>query len=96
MAHSIEFTHEERAAASAWHGGQGSMLYAISSTGSLKIGSIRPHGCESDREHFIGIARELFDEASDCAALENGPMRDDLMAIAVKCCDALRALGEEP
>jgi hypothetical protein len=38
----IEFDDEELEAASHWYGGQGSMLYAITSTGSLSRGSIRP------------------------------------------------------
>lgn len=41
MIDSIEFDQDELDAATSWHGGQSSMLYAISSTGSLKRGTER-------------------------------------------------------
>ena len=35
-------TEKQLQLAAAWHGGQGSMLYAVASTGSLSLGSRRP------------------------------------------------------
>lgn len=35
-------TADERTLATDWHGGQASMLYAVSSTGALSLGTIRP------------------------------------------------------
>jgi hypothetical protein len=37
-----EVSDEQLQLARAWHGGQGSMLYAVASTGSLSLGSRRP------------------------------------------------------
>lgn len=37
-----EVTEEQLQLAAAWHGGQGSMLYAVASTGNLFLGSRRP------------------------------------------------------
>jgi hypothetical protein len=37
-----EVSEEQLQLARAWHGGQGSMLYAVASTGSLSLGSRRP------------------------------------------------------
>ncbi len=42
-----------------WHVGQGCMLYAVSSTGGLTIGIIRPRGCDSDEKWYLTIWREL-------------------------------------
>ena len=42
MSESIEFDNESISAAEHWHGGQSSMLYALSSTGHLARGTIRP------------------------------------------------------
>lgn len=36
--------------ASEWHGGQWSMLYAIASTGSLTLGSVRPNVWDDDTD----------------------------------------------
>lgn len=38
----LELDPDEIEAACAWHGGQSSMLYAVASTGSLALGSVRP------------------------------------------------------
>lgn len=40
----LELEPEEIDAATSWHGGQSSMLYAVASTGSLSRGTIRPMG----------------------------------------------------
>lgn len=43
-------TDAERTFATDWHGGQGSMLYAVASTGALSRGTVRPYGTETDDE----------------------------------------------
>jgi hypothetical protein len=67
----VVFDDEELAAASHWHGGQGSMLYAISSTGTLRRGTIRPRHDEgrpmTDEEWMIDLAERLESEAEDDA-----------------------------
>jgi hypothetical protein len=43
-----------------WAGGQGCLLYAVSSTGGLTTGTIRPAGCEGAEEKwYLTIWREL-------------------------------------
>lgn len=60
----IDFDDQQVGAAVNWHGGQGSMLYAVASTGALRLGTRRPRGVDNDREWFIYLANELEDEAS--------------------------------
>jgi hypothetical protein len=60
-----------------WTGGTDCMLYAVSSTGGLTIGTRRPRGCDSDEKWYLQIWRELsidLDRAA-CAAEKglNGP-----------------------
>lgn len=63
----IDFDDEEIEAASNWHGGQGSMLYALSSTGTLSRGTIRPRHPDgrsmTDEEWMIDLAERLESEA---------------------------------
>jgi hypothetical protein len=42
-----------------WAGGMNCMLRAISSTGGLTIGTIRPIGCDSDDQHYYSIWLDL-------------------------------------
>jgi hypothetical protein len=68
--HQILFDDDELEAASSWHGGGQSMLYAISSTGSLSLGTRRPHNDEENRpmtddEWFAYIAANLEGEAEE-------------------------------
>ena len=67
----IDFDHEEIEAASHWYGGQGSMLYAIVSTGSLRRGTIRPRheaGVPmTDQEWIVDLAERLESEAEEAA-----------------------------
>ena len=67
----IDFNDEEIEAASHWYGGQGSMLYAISSTGSLKRGTIRPRHSDgtpmTDDEWIVDLAERLESEAEEAA-----------------------------
>ena len=67
----IDFDDEEIEAAGHWYGGQGSMLYAITSTGSLRRGTIRPRHDDgtpmTDDEWIVDLAERLEGEAEDAA-----------------------------
>jgi len=67
----IDFDDEEIEAASHWYGGQGSMLYAITSTGALSRGTIRPRhpegGLLTDEEWIVDLAERLKGEAEQSA-----------------------------
>ena len=71
MVDEIDFDSEELSAAEHWHDGHSSMLYAISSTGSLKRGSRRPCWEDgspmSDEEWMSDLAARLEIEASQAA-----------------------------
>ena len=64
------FDDEEIDATGHWYGGQGSMLYAILSTGALRRGTIRPRGEDgpmTDDEWIIDLAERLESEAEEAA-----------------------------
>jgi len=69
----ILFDDDEVEAASHWYGGQGSMLYAVTSTGALSRGTIRPRHEDEDRtpmtneEWMAYLASALESEASEAA-----------------------------
>jgi len=67
----IDFDEEEIDAAGHWYGGQGSMLYAITSTGSLRRGTIRPRHNDgtpmTDDEWIVDLAARLEGEAEQAA-----------------------------
>ena len=67
----ILFDDEELDAASHWFGGQGSMLYAIVSTGALSRGTIRPRNEDgspmTDEEWMADLAGRLEVEAEEAA-----------------------------
>ncbi|HTS03416.1 MAG TPA: hypothetical protein VMN04_12900 [Thermoanaerobaculia bacterium] len=67
----IYFDEDELEAASHWYDGQGSMLYAIVSTGALSRGSIRPRHDDgspmTDEEWMTDLAGRLEWEASRAA-----------------------------
>lgn len=67
----IDFNKDEIDAASAWHGGSGSMLYAVSSCGYLALGTIRPRNDDgepmTDAQWFHMLACDLALEAEWCA-----------------------------
>lgn len=85
MTDHIDLEPEEIAAAHAWHGGMGSMLYAAASTGALSRGMIRPRRDDgshmTDLEWIVSLAERLESEAS-CAADDareraESPLADD-------------------
>lgn len=63
MSERIDFDDDELATAASWHAGQETMLYAISSTGYLARGTIRPRHCTTDAEWWADIRERL---ASEC------------------------------
>jgi len=42
-----------------WYGGIGCMLYAVSSTGGLTLGTLRPEGCETEEKWYLTLWRNL-------------------------------------
>ena len=50
--------------ATEWHGGQDSMLYAVSSTGSLSIGNRKPIWANDEESWFLGLLERLTDEVN--------------------------------
>lgn len=66
----IEFPPEAIQAATNWHGGQSSRLYALSSNGSLETGTERPRHYDEDRpmtdlEWLKDLADDLESETND-------------------------------
>ena len=49
-----------------WHSGQDSIFYAISSTGSLSLGTQRPLDCEKDEDWMLVLLNSLESEIRDC------------------------------
>lgn len=45
-----------------WHRGSASMMYAISSTGALSLGTNRPLGCGTDEKWMWHLLNELESE----------------------------------
>jgi hypothetical protein len=78
--HQILFDDDELEAAQSWHSGGSSMLYAISSTGKLSLGTQRPHNDEEDRpmtddEWFAYIASNLEGEAEEAIDMAKEQMK---------------------
>lgn len=68
----IIFDDDEIEAASHWHGGQSSMLYAVTSTGALSRGTHRPYNDDegrpmTDEEWMTDLAERLAREAEEAA-----------------------------
>lgn len=75
-------TADERRLATDWHGGQGSMFYAVSSTGGLSRGAEGFRGGRTDEEWSADLidrlARELAETAREIATYpEPYPDRED-------------------
>lgn len=49
-----------------WYEGSGSMMYAISSTGALSLGTVRPLGCDTDEKWMWHLLNELESEIYHC------------------------------
>ncbi len=62
----IEIPEEFLQCCAEWHGGSASMLYAISSTGALSLGTHRPLGCDTDEKWMWHLLSELESEINYC------------------------------
>lgn len=83
----LEFDDDELRVAMEWHGGMRSMLYAVASTGTLRIGTRRPDPAMTDAEWLQDLAWRLSTEAERCAeeAEERSPEDvEHLLSIARK------------
>lgn len=85
----IEFDDDELEIAMQWHGGASSMLYAIASTGALRLGSRRPDPSMTDAQWFQDLAYRLSTEAEHCADIagdddETVSDQELLLSIAAK------------
>jgi hypothetical protein len=59
MLKEIEIPAEFAEFASGFYEGSDSMLYAITSTGNLEIGSIRPYDCDTDEKWQLNLFETL-------------------------------------
>ena len=56
-----------------WYNGMGDLLYAVSSTGNLTTGTLRPRGCDSDEQWYLTLWRELSSDVGRArSAAEKG------------------------
>jgi hypothetical protein len=55
----IEIPDEFLDVAGRWYSGQSDLLYAVSSSGGLTRGTIRPYGCATDAQWYLQLWREL-------------------------------------
>ena len=92
-------TDDELAAASDWHGGQASMLYAIASTGALTLSTVRPSVDDdgwrpmTDAEWRADLAWRLWRELRETA--EQAEMQGDEDAELLRAwCDKTSALSD--
>jgi len=53
------------------------MLRAVSSTGGLTLGSIRPSGCDTDEKWYLAIWREFANDLGYCARVAFKHGNDD-------------------
>jgi len=56
---SIRIPDEFVAICDGWYDGMGDMVYAVSSTGNLTTGTIRPAGCDSDEQWYLNLWCDL-------------------------------------
>ena len=61
-----------------WHNGQSSMMYAVSSTGSLSLGTIKPIDCDTEEEWFRYLLDSLSKEVELCIVSCGG---EDIQAL---------------
>jgi hypothetical protein len=66
---SIEIPCDIQRLCADWHGGMDDMLYAVSSTGGLTMGTIRPEGCDTDEKWYLTIWRELSSDLGHVAVM---------------------------
>ena len=61
----FKFTDDNIKLATEWHGGQQTMLYALSSTGNLTPGPVRPGWCRCTADHYYSLYDSLKWELND-------------------------------
>lgn len=54
---------------SQWHSGQGSMLYAVASTGGLSLGRYKPDDVDTDIEWMLRLLSGLLAEVRNCVKI---------------------------
>lgn len=77
MSLGIAFDSDEMVFAAAWHGGQDSVLYAISSTGVLRPGMVRPSFVINEVEHLHHLCDALESELDEITASEEASETDE-------------------
>lgn len=73
----IQIPPELQAICRDWTAGSGSMMYAVSSTGGLTLGSRRPLGVDTNEEWYACLWSELRSELYHCHVVCQ--KRDDLL-----------------
>lgn len=67
-----------------WYDGQDDLLYAITSSGGLTTGNIRPLGCTTDEQWYLQLWRELscdLGRAARLAESTRGRFKDCLLYV---------------
>jgi hypothetical protein len=77
----FKFIHDSITLASEWHGGQHTLLYALSSTGNLTPGSNRPSWCQCTADHYFAIYDELKAELNDI--IKSHPVHPDVTPLKI-------------
>ena len=77
----VEIPSEYVQLASEWYDGSGSMLYAITSTGGLTLGSRRPLDCETDQEWQLRLFCCLSSELSSLRRMLKDKSLSDYLQI---------------
>ncbi len=68
---SIEIPCDIQELCTNWAGDMGCKLRAVSSTGGLTLGSIRPKGCDTDEKWYLTIWREFASDLGHNARVGN-------------------------
>ena len=91
-------TDEERELAVGWHGGQGSMLYAVASHGHLARGSVMPYHVDTDDEWNADLLDRLARELVECDMTghdDDGIVRDGWVETLYAMLDDCDIVGHE-
>ena len=94
---SIEIPSDIQELCTNWAGGVDCMLRAVSSTGGLTMGTIRPKGCDTDEKWYYHIWMEFASDIGYAAHLARNDDTDDAdeMGRAEEwVCDVCETLAE--
>jgi len=92
---SIEIPVDIQELCADWAGGTDDMLYAVSSTGDLTLGSIRPRGCDTEEKWYLTIWREFasdLDYNASVASFKNDDAKSHDLNYAKKYADVVCAI----